>query len=90
VVLGGEGVEGQQVGLGVLQQPCDLGNVRCQLDDDLAEPGAGLGVAAGGEDPADRARHQRLLGAGDMAEHVAQEVGPLRINLVVVVWCAGR
>jgi hypothetical protein len=41
------------------------------LVDDLAEPLAGLGGRGGGEDLTDRARHQRLLGSGDVAKHVA-------------------
>jgi hypothetical protein len=39
--------------------------VRTELLDDLAEPGVGLGVAGGGEDPADRAGDQRLLRPAD-------------------------
>jgi hypothetical protein len=66
-------IEGQQVGLGVLQQGRDLGGVGAQLLDHLAQPGAGLRGRGGGEDPADRARHQRLLRAGHVAEHVPQE-----------------
>ena len=37
-MLGRELVEGQQVSLGVLQQPGDLGRVRAELVDDLAQP----------------------------------------------------
>jgi hypothetical protein len=48
-VLGREGVEGQQIGLGVLQQHRDLGGVHAQLVDDLAEPLTGLGGRGGGE-----------------------------------------
>ena len=73
-MLGREGVEGQQLGLGVLQQAGDLGGMGAQLLDDLVETAAGLGGGGGGEDPADRARDQRLLRPGDVAEHVAQEV----------------
>jgi hypothetical protein len=73
-VLGREPVEGQQLGLGVLQQAGDLGRVRLELLDDLPEPRSGLGGRGGGEDPADGARHQRLLRASEVAEHVAQEV----------------
>jgi hypothetical protein len=45
-----------------------------QLLDDLAEPGTSLLARGGGEDAADRARHQRLLRPGDVAEHVSEEV----------------
>jgi hypothetical protein len=45
-----------------------------ELVDDLAQPLACLDGRGGGEDPADRARHQRLLGAADVAEHVSEEV----------------
>jgi hypothetical protein len=49
--------------------------MRAQLLDDLAQPRSGLGGGGGGEDPADRAGDQRLLGPADMAEHVPEEVG---------------
>jgi hypothetical protein len=54
-VLGREPVEGQQIGLGVLQQPGDLGCVRAQLLGDLAESLTGFGGRGGGEDAADGA-----------------------------------
>jgi hypothetical protein len=57
-VLGREGVEGQQVGFGVLQQGGDLGGVGCQLLDHLTQPLAGLGGGGGGEGAADRAGDQ--------------------------------
>jgi len=41
MVLGRKRVEGQQVSLGVLQQPSHLGGVRRELLDHLREPGAG-------------------------------------------------
>jgi hypothetical protein len=72
--LGREPVEGQQILLGVLHQPRDLGRVHVQLLDDLAQPNAGLSVGGGGEDAADGARHQRLLRPANVAQHVAQEV----------------
>jgi hypothetical protein len=71
---GREAVEGQQVSLGILQQPGDLGRMRAQLLDHLGQPDAGLASRGGGEDPADRAGDQRLLRPADVAEHVAQEV----------------
>jgi hypothetical protein len=73
-VLGWEPVEGQQVGLGVGQQPGDLGSMRSQLVDDLTKPSPRLGGGGSNEDLADRARHQRLLGPADVAEQVAEEV----------------
>jgi hypothetical protein len=45
-----------------------------ELVDDLAQTIARLGGRGGGEDAADRARHQWLLGPGDVAEHVTQEM----------------
>ena len=47
--------------------------MRSELVDDLTKPSSCL-AGSGGKDPADGARHQRLLGPADMAEHVAQEV----------------
>ena len=73
-MLGREPVEGQQVSLGVGQQPGDLGSMCSQLVGDLTEPLTGLGGRGGREDPADRARHQRLLRPADVAEHVAEQV----------------
>ena len=73
-MLGREPVEGQQVGLGVLHQRRDLGGVGAELVGDLAQPLVGLGAGGGGEDAADGARDRRLLGPGDVAEHVAEEV----------------
>ena len=73
-MLGWEPVAGQQVGLGVRQQPGDLGSMRSQLVDDLTKPSPRLGGGGSNEDLADRARHQRLLRPADVAEHVAQEV----------------
>ena len=51
-MLGWEGVEGQQVRLGVLQQPGDPGGVGTELVDDLAESLARFGGRGGGEDAA--------------------------------------
>ena len=42
-MLGWEPVERQQVSLGVLQQPGNLGGMRAELVDDLAQPLARLG-----------------------------------------------
>jgi hypothetical protein len=38
-----------------------------------AEPFRRFSAVLGGEEPPDRDRHHRLPGAGDVAEHVAQE-----------------
>jgi hypothetical protein len=73
-MLGREGVEGQQLRLGLLEQPGDLGRRPCEPVDDLTEPFMGLGQAGGLEDPADRGGDHGLVGLADVAEHVAQEV----------------
>lgn len=66
-VLGGERVEGQQVGLGVFEQPRDLRGDAGELAGNVREPLARLLAAGGGEDAADGAGDQRLLGLGDVA-----------------------
>jgi hypothetical protein len=82
-VLAEQLVEGQQLGLGGLQQGCDLGCGRGQLVDHLDQPRAGLSEAGGLEDAADRRGDHGLLGLADMAEHVAQEeeLAPERLSL---------
>jgi hypothetical protein len=73
-VLAGQLVERQQLGLGGLQQPSHLWCGGLQAVDDLGQPLAGLGEAGGLEDPTDGGGDHGLLGLGDVAEHVPQEV----------------
>jgi hypothetical protein len=73
-VLAREGVEAEQVALGIEQQLGDLRRDRLQALDDLSEPLARLLARGGGEDAADRGGDHRLLAFGAVAEHVAQEV----------------
>jgi hypothetical protein len=63
-VLGREPVEGQQLGLGVLQQPADLGRVRAELLGDLSKPLTRLDGRASNKDLADRAPTPAAVGRG--------------------------
>jgi hypothetical protein len=73
-VLGGEGVEGQHVGLGVLEQCRDFRQPALELLDGVTQPPAGLIAVVGGEDRADDRAQGVVLVAADVAAQVAQEV----------------
>jgi hypothetical protein len=73
-VLGRERVEREQVGLGGFEQLGDLGRGAGEPVDDLGELLAGLVGVLGAEYAADRGGDHRLLRAGDVAEHVSEEV----------------
>ena len=65
---GREAVEGQQIGLGLQQQPGHLRHPLLQVGDGLAEQPPGLLEVAGAEDRADRRPDQLLKVLGTVAE----------------------
>jgi hypothetical protein len=73
-VLGRERVEGQHVGLGVLEQRGDLRQPPLELSDGVTQSAAGLIGVRGGEDLADDRAERVVLIAADMTAQVAQEV----------------
>jgi hypothetical protein len=73
-VLGREGVEGQHVGLCVLEQRGDLRQPALELLDGVTQPPARLIAVEGGEDRADDRAQRVVLIATDMTAQVAQEV----------------
>jgi hypothetical protein len=73
-VLGREGVEGEDVVLGVLQHAGDLGQLALQRGDRFGESVAGAGEVLGVEDRADQRAEQSVLIAAGVPEAVAQEV----------------
>jgi hypothetical protein len=73
-VLGREHVEREQVRFGGFEQLGDLWRRPREAVDDLGERLAGLVVMFGAEHAADRGGDHRLLRAGDVAEHVSEEV----------------
>jgi hypothetical protein len=70
----GEGVEGDQVLLGVLEQLGDLGDVCAEASEHLADPLAGLVAALGVEDLGQGGGDEPPLGGPAVLEHVADEV----------------
>jgi hypothetical protein len=73
-VLGGKGVEGEHVGLGLLEQRGDLRQPALELLDCVTQPPAGLLAVVGSEDRADYRAQGVVLVATDVAPQVAQEV----------------
>src|SRR3954453_1461588 len=73
-VLGREGVEGEHVGLGVLEQRGDLRQPALELLDGVAQPPAGLIAVGGGEDLADDRAERVVLVAAHVAAQVSEEV----------------
>jgi hypothetical protein len=73
-VAGGERVEGEDVGLAVLEHCHDLAHPAVEVCDRLREPVAGLVEAVGVEDRPDQRRQQPMLVLSGVAEAVAQEV----------------
>ena len=69
-----ERVEGQDVGLGVLEHRRDLGQPPVEMRDRFREPVARLGERVGVEDRADQRAQQPVLVLAGVAEAVAQEV----------------
>ena len=73
-MLGRERVEGEHVGLGVLEQRGDLRQPPLELVDGVAQPPARLVAVGGGEDRADDRAQRVVLVAADVAAQVAEEV----------------
>ncbi len=73
-VRGGEGVEGEQVLFGVLEQRGDLRRRRGKAVDHLADPLAGLLARVGVEDLAQRGGDEPALRGTAVLMHVADEV----------------
>ena len=73
-MLGREGVQGQHVGLGVLEQRGDLRQPALKLGDGVAQPPARIVAVVGGEDRADDRAERVVLVAADVAAQIAQEV----------------
>ena len=73
-MAGREGVEGQDVGLGVLEHAGDLREAAVEVRDRLGQPVAGLLEALGVEDRPDQRGQQSVLVAPGMAETVPEEV----------------
>jgi hypothetical protein len=73
-VLGREGVEGQDVLLGVLEHRRDLRQRSLELRGGLAEALAGVLTGGGAEDRTDQRRQQPVLVLASMPEAVAEEV----------------
>ena len=69
-----ERVEGEDVGLGVLEQRRDLAQPAVEMRDRLREPIAGLRLRVGVEDRPDQRRQQAVLVLAGVAETVAEEV----------------
>jgi hypothetical protein len=69
-----EGVEGQDVGLGVLEQRGDLRHAPLQMRDGLGEPIACLVDVLGVEDRADQRTEQPVLVLAGVPEAVSEEV----------------
>src|SRR3954447_26276448 len=73
-VLGRERVEGQHVGLGVLEQRGDFRQPALELLDGVAQPPARLLAVRGGEDRADDRAERVVLVATHVAAQIAEEV----------------
>ncbi len=69
-----EAVEGEDVGLGVLEQRGDLREPAVEVRDRLGEPIAGLRKRVGVEDRPDQRAQQAVLVLAGVAEAVAEEV----------------
>jgi hypothetical protein len=81
-VLGGEGVEGDEVLVGVLQEPADLRRDRRQAFQDVPEPFAGVVAVFGVEHLAQ--------GGGDETALVAAAVGGMSLTKCTVQRCHGQ
>jgi hypothetical protein len=73
-VRGRERVEGEGVGLGVLEHARDLAEPAVEMRDRFGEPVARLGERVGVEDRPDQRREQPVLIAARVAQAVTQEV----------------
>jgi hypothetical protein len=73
-VLGGERVEGDHIGLGLLDHRRHLRQPTLELVDGLAQPPPGLLAVLGAEDRADDGAQRVVLLAAHMAAQIAQEV----------------
>jgi hypothetical protein len=73
-VLSREGVEREQLLLGLLEQPGDLGRRRAEPIDYLGDALAWLLASVGVEDLAGRGGDHRLLRPSEVTDHVSEEV----------------
>src|SRR5829696_7768856 len=69
-----EPIEGEQVGLGLQQQPGDLGHPALQVSDGVGQQPLGLLEVAGPEDRTDRGADQLLQVLGTVAQDIPEEV----------------